>query len=207
MPEPKQVAALTDARGVIHDVVVQAVQNGNLVLRLSTIPIAPADDALLELTWGTPGGAKRLPVRYLTGMEAGRVAVWAVEPAGESTRHQRREYVRIEMGTPLELRLKTTTKSVRCILADVSEVALRGQVSQDLIWLLPVGEELAATFMLGTVEFSLLGQVIRTIPNESGRTTDFVMTFDQTGQDRSLLRRSVFAEQVRQRNLLADIRS
>lgn len=204
-PEVSQQATVCCADGTTFDAVVEGAPKDRLVLRLDADQPIPDTGSAGELRWGSPTSGFHCPITFLTGTAAPEFTLWVVQPSGPASRRQNRSFVRVSTGTALKVQLEDGEPTM-CTLLDVSEEALRGQIPAATAWEMPIGSTIRAWFNLGEVAYELPGTVIRIMPGRRRRWAEFVVRFEHPEAERRRLRRSVFAEQVRQHNLLAEIR-
>jgi hypothetical protein len=178
---------------------VEDVADGALTLaRPFGLPIeTDLDDGRpFEVQWTSATGVYALSVRVTERAVDGRVRIWHAEPLGPARISNRRAHVRVEVVLPLTMELlgETVTGSV----LDVSEAALRCQVNE-----LPEIEQedppVRVQFSLSGADFGLDGTLYRRTPARSGYELVIILPEDE--RTASALRKAVFAEQIRARQL------
>jgi len=161
------------------------------------------DDGLpFEVRWTAPAGLYALPVRVTERAIDGKIRIWHAEPVGTAQLSNRRSHVRVSVSLPVTIEYAEET--IEAVLLDVSEAALRCQVSEPL----PPQPGDAATsdeppvsvrFSLAGDDFDLDGTVFRSTPTRS--VVELVITLPDDNRTAKSLRRAVFAEQIRVRQL------
>ncbi|WGL53498.1 PilZ domain-containing protein [Nocardioides sp. BP30] len=151
-----------------------------------------------EVQWTSAVGLYAQSVRVTERAIDGKVRIWHAEPISKVRVTNRRAHVRVSVALPLIL--EYGEEKFEASLLDVSEAALRCQMPQPL----PTPEEgeepsLRAHFNLGGAEFALDGDLFRSTPKRD--ITELVITLPPDERTRSALRRAVFAEQIRARQL------
>lgn len=141
------------------------------------------------LVWTTDRGLFRGPVLVTTSD-----GHWRASFRGRVSRIQRREYVRLQMGTPMTLGHQGGTS--RGTLVDLSEAALRARLDGPRMPALRPGQPVRAGFTLHRTGFMLRGTVLRASPGEAPHTLDVVVMLDIPARTANDLRRSVVYEQV-----------
>lgn len=137
-----------------------------------------------------------------------------VEPAADevttSVGVQRRAFVRITVSRPMTLAVVGETGTLehyRGILVDVSESALRCLLRLDpqlAAERLAADRPVLSSFTVGATDFSLPGLIRqRDIADSPDAGVQRVVIFDQPVAPASVLRREIFAEQIRQHRLTA----
>lgn len=151
-----------------------------------------------EVQWTAAFGLYALSVRVTERAVDGKIRIWHAEPIGKVRMTNRRAHVRVSVALPLIL--EYGEEKFEASLLDVSEAALRCQIPEPL----PEPEEgaernLRAHFNLGGADFALDGNLFRSTPKRD--FTELVITLPTDERTRSALRRAVFAEQIRARQL------
>jgi hypothetical protein len=151
-----------------------------------------------EVQWTSASGLYAMPVRVTERAVDGKVRIWHAEPVGRAHLTNRRAHVRVNVALPLAIEYADET--FEASLLDVSEAALRCQIPEPL----PEREDpddtcLRVTFALGGEEFDLEGELYRSTPTRG--VHELVITLPTDERTRSALRRAVFAEQIRARQL------
>ena len=166
----------------------------------------------VDLLWAVKNGVYAQPCMVAENKHENNVSLWVLEPSGELSREQRRSYVRLNLGIPMTMALTEgeETTPFRCVLLDVSEAALRCRVTPDEAEKLEKDTIVRAGFTIDQTAFAMTGAVLRTklVEAEDHRQRDSVeviVMFDVDEALASQLRRAVFAEQIRLRNLSPDL--
>jgi len=160
----------------------------DVVLALPDGTEAPSDvPASVVLVWTTALGVHRVDATVRP--EAGECRVTLLAPAD---RHQRREYPRLSLGTPM--RISSGAGTCRATLVDVSEVALRARIPSTG-GTAPagpgVGDEVRVAFTVHETGFMLHGTVLRLQESGDPDTVDVVVLLDIPAQVANDLRRNV----------------
>ncbi|WP_017936247.1 PilZ domain-containing protein [Nocardioides sp. Iso805N] len=157
----------------------------------STDPAAASDDVPIDATmvWTTERGLFRAPVTASPDGDRWRVAVHA-----QAARTQRREYVRLPMGTPMTL--SHDGGPIRGTLIDLSEAALRARLRLRHLPLLRPGDTVRAAFTLHHTGFMLRGTVLREQSSGEPDSVDVVIMLDIPPRTANDIRRNVVFEQV-----------
>jgi len=163
------------------------------------------DDGLpFEVRWTAPEGLYALPVRVTERAIDGKIRIWHAEAVGAAHLVNRRSHVRVSVSLPMTIEYAGET--IKAILLDVSEAALRCQLGRAL----PAersGREAASDgeipatvrFSLSDEDFELDGTLFRSTPTRSA--VELVITLPDDDRTATALRRAVFAEQIRARQL------
>ncbi|WGL50537.1 PilZ domain-containing protein [Nocardioides sp. BP30] len=141
------------------------------------------------MVWTTERGLFRAPVTASPDGDRWRVAVHT-----QAARTQRREYVRLPMGTPMTLSHDAGT--IRGTLIDLSEAALRARLLRRHLPLLTPGDTVRAAFTLHHTGFMLRGTVLREQGNGEPDSVDLVLMLDIPPRTANDIRRNVVFEQV-----------
>lgn len=184
---------------------VEGIADGALTLaRPFGLPLETRlDDGIpFEVQWTSGAGQHTLPVRVTERAVDGRIRIWHAELLGPARVTNRRSHVRVSVAVPLLIDLGDVT--VMASLLDVSEAALRCQVSEALpeVPARPEqedGEEptVRVRFALGEASFDLQATLFRSTPSRGA--TELVLTLPEDERTATTLRRAVFAEQIRAR--------
>lgn len=153
-----------------------------------------------EVQWTTATGVYALPVRVTERAVDGRIRVWHAEPLGPAKSSNRRAHVRVAVAVAMTLEIAGRTMNASVL--DVSEAALRCQVKEALPeTAAKEGEEPAVRvlFELGGADFALDGSLYRSTPGLSG--FELVIRLPEDERTASAVRKAVFAEQIRARQL------
>ncbi|HEY0889669.1 MAG TPA: PilZ domain-containing protein [Nocardioides sp.] len=166
--------------------------------------------AVVELGWATDLAAFRRPVRVLDSKREGSVPLWDIETVGPAVKIQRRAHVRVPVGSPMTIVSDDVT--VAALLVDVSEAALRSRVElaqvparedADQPDPLAVGQPVTVSFSLAGTAFSLPAAVYRNDEIGAGRR-ELVLPFVIDESQATDVRKAIFAEQIRLRQLRTD---
>ena len=209
LPSLHSHLVLRDAESRTWPSRVEAIDPSTLTIaRPFDLPLdgGPASGTALDLTWTSDGGAYSVPVRLVDTVRDGLVALWVVEPQGETTRAQRRAHFRLMLDGEVAVALAAGPASevVAGHLVDVSEGALRFRATPAEGERFPVATAVATVFEIRQDRFELEGRVLRSWP--STRTNgddacDVVVVLDLSEPQARDLRRALLAEQVQQRRL------
>jgi c-di-GMP-binding flagellar brake protein YcgR len=159
-----------------------------------------------DVIWSADGGVQVLPIEVVENRTEGSVRLWIAKPVGRARREQRRNYVRVPMGTPMKIVFRSNELK-KAILVDVSEAGLRARLPADEAKPLDRDYGVQVGFSVDGTGFMIEGKILRKMPydgaTEEGEDAkmDVIITFvipDRTAAD---LRRAVFAEQIRQRQM------
>lgn len=164
---------------------------------------------LFDVLVTQPTGLLVAPVEITNIRSEGHVRLWDLRVVGQPWREQRREFVRVGVFGRVTVRsdlLGADTTPLTGYLVDLSEAAM--QVS---LWTPPDDPRLAdgapvtCDFYAGRTSFTLEGNVLTTRPAATANETWAVIQFDQSPQQADVLRREVFAVQVRMRRAWREI--
>lgn len=198
-PDVNQPVRLRSPEGTEYASRVEGLDAASLTLaRPFALPLETTldDGSPFDVLWTAATGLYELPSRVTERAVDGRVRVWHAEPTGPVRRTNRREHIRVNVAVPITVQCDAT--EVTGSLADLSESGLRLQAERALLPAeLPVSVHV--TFAVGGQEFDLGGTLLRTTPK--GSSTELVITLPSDGATATALRRAVFAEQVRARQL------
>jgi c-di-GMP-binding flagellar brake protein YcgR len=120
---------------------------------------------------------------------------------------QRRAYVRVEISRAmwLEVPVDGSDESVVCkgVLVDLSERAARCSIWVDESTPPQLVQGCAVTvhFSLRESDFALSARTRRCVTRSDREMTQLIVEFDQVGEAAKVLRRELFAEQIRQRQM------
>jgi len=178
------------------------------VARPFDLPIegGPASGTALELLWTSDGGAYSVAVQLVDTVRDGLVALWVVEPMGETTRAQRRAHFRLMLDgevavAPAE---RPASEVVAAHLVDVSEAALRFRVTPAEAEAFRDWTPVVTVFEIRQDRFEFEGRVLRSWPSSRANgddACDVVVVLDLSESQARDLRRALMAEQVQQRRL------
>lgn len=162
-----------------------------------------------DVVWSTDGGIKALPVEVTENRTEGSVRLWVARVLGSPRREQRRNFVRVPLATPMTVTFRGNTLG-KAILVDVSEAGLRCRIPAEECKGLDRDYGVQVGFNVDGTGFMLEGRVLRLIPydgdtpeGESAKM-DVIVTFTIPDRTAAELRRSIFAEQIRQRQMTPD---
>lgn len=161
-----------------------------------------------DVWWSADGGMQVVPVEVVENRTEGSVRLWVTRATGPVRREQRRNYVRVPMGTPMTLTHKGGELK-KALLVDVSEAGLRVRVPVEEAEQLKPDQGVKVGFSVDGTGFMLEGRVLRFIPQEpehedEEKKVNVVVVFTIPDRTASELRRAVFAEQIRQRQMAPD---
>jgi hypothetical protein len=172
----------------------------------------------MAIVWSTARGVLELPVAFLDVERVGEiVSAWRVRVTGPAVRVQRRHFVRVTFVTPLVLTLLDLDEKpslealtpapapapapVKGATVDLSEGGLRCVLECEL----PAEAPVTAQFAFGAEAFRLEARIVRAFPHAErpGYTGpprwDTAVRFVNPDLAGDSLRKSIFAEQMRQR--------
>lgn len=162
-----------------------------------------------DVVWSAEGGIKALPVEVIENRAEGSVRLWVARVLGAPRREQRRNYVRVSLGTPMTVTFRGNSLK-KAVLVDVSEAGLRTRLPAEECEGLDRDYGVQVGFTVDGTGFMLEGRVLRLMPydgetpeGESARM-DVIVTFVIPDRTAAELRRSIFAEQIRQRQMAPD---
>jgi hypothetical protein len=147
------------------------------------------------LVWHTDLGVFRATVTATATPDSGD---WRVSLHTNADRIQRREFMRLPMGTSMTLSHERGT--TRGILVDVSEAALRARLDIHQTPALHPGDTVRAAFTLHHTGFMLRGTVLREQPSTLPHAVDVVIMLDIPARTANDLRRNVVFEQAERQN-------
>lgn len=158
---------------------------------VATLPVGSA----LQLSWTAALGRHELDA-VLVGVLRGRVPLWHLAAAGETRTTQLRRYARAADSLHGELTRGRNTWSA--VVSDLSEGGARA-VLKDASGL-AVGDKVLLYLTIEGQRLQLPGRVLPFVPADVGRT-EIRLEFDGIGKVADLLRRHVFEQQIRARNI------
>jgi hypothetical protein len=188
---------------------VEGLEGGALTLaRPFGLPLETGldDGRPFEIEWTSQIGTHALPVRVTERSIDGKIRVWHAQPTGPVRTINRRAHVRVPVAVPMSIEVDGTT--ITGSLVDVSEAAVRcvirgalpeAPATDDASAGGDTGREVRVTFTLGADEFSLKGTVYRSVPTHPG--TEMIISLPDDERTATAVRRAVFAEQIRARQL------
>jgi hypothetical protein len=153
----------------------------------------PDERVAATLVWHTDLGVFRAAVTAWPDGE-----LWRASLRDQADRTQRREFMRLPMGTPMTLSHERGT--TRGTLVDVSEAALRARLDAHQRPALHPGDFVRAAFTLHHTGFMLRGTVLREQLSEVPHAVDIVIMLDIPARTANDLRRNVVFEQVERQN-------
>jgi hypothetical protein len=156
------------------------------------------DGRPFEVQWTSNAGLYTLRVRVTERAIDGKIRIWYAVPIGRVRMTNRRAHVRVAVAVPMTIEIDE--EAIPAALLDVSEAALRCQITDRLPQREdPEDRSLRVTFTVGGEEFTLAGTLYRKTPGRG--STELVITLPQDERTASSVRRAVFAEQIRARQL------
>ena len=154
----------------------------------------------LLVSWSCSNGVAVLPVRLASAQTDGNVPTWSLSPSREGWIEQRRRYVRVPASGPLALRVRGADHAVEALagtLVDMSEGALRCVVDIAKADELET-DEVNATFRFGDHQFDIPARItFRRSGTQPSEVIQLIVVFDEPVREADLLRRQVFAQQLR----------
>ncbi|HEU5008685.1 MAG TPA: hypothetical protein VFT67_17060 [Jatrophihabitantaceae bacterium] len=170
------------------------------------------EGAELLLTWTAGDGVAVLPVKLALANIADTIPLWGLRPIGEVWREQRREFVRVDVDGPMTMSVpgpqSPEPQVLNARLVDIGEAALQAAVTSSELSILLAGHRrplaegtvLLSSFRLGETDFALSGRVTARRPHypEIGWLS-VIVAFDHLPQEETLLRREIYAQQLRVR--------
>jgi hypothetical protein len=148
----------------------------------------------LDLIWPVANELFRMRVK-VTKVAQGLHAA----SLGEPHKAQRRAHLRIPMGTSMKLNVAEAGVGTSCTLVDVSEGALRAEISDEIASRMNVGNQARVGFGVGGTGFMIAGEVYRVAEaarSDSPGTRDVVVRFDIPEQTQRALARAIEFEQM-----------
>jgi c-di-GMP-binding flagellar brake protein YcgR len=199
-PEINQPVMLQGTEGQFASRVEGLEDDGVLILaRPFGLPLDTDLDAgePFDVLWTTDAGVYELAASVTERYVDGKVRIWHAQPLGPVRRTNRRAHIRVPVTAPVTL--ETAGNKLTATMLDISEAALRCQINGPLAEVDEDGVHLQ--FALGETQFRLDGAIFRATP--MGKHTELVITLTLHEQDQTAaeLRRAVFAEQIRTRQL------
>ena len=152
-----------------------------------------------DVQWTSATGVYTLPVRVTERAIDGKIRIWHAVPIGPARMTNRRAHVRVPMVAPMTLEIGE--ESIEATLLDVSEAALRCQVADRLPPREdPTDRSVRVNFTVAGEDFALDGILYRSTP-VARPAWELVITLPEDERTASSVRRAVFAEQIRARQL------
>ena len=185
---------------------VEGVDGGALTLaRPFGLPLDTSldDGRPFDVEWTSAAGMHALPVRVTERSIDGKIRVWHAVPTGPARRSNRRAHVRVAVAIPVVI--EVDGEQVTASALDVSEAALRCLLRDPLPPQAPDsvvadgGRPVRVMFTLGGQEFALKGAIFRSTPTQGG--AELIITLPDDERTATAVRRAVFAEQIRARQL------
>lgn len=164
----------------------------------------------LTVMWPADRGVMSLPVALRDRRSDNNLDVWELSITGPATRQQRRAYVRVPVSAGVALTFLAErpidpapdTDPVSGWLVDLSEAAACLSVPTARFGDLEPGAKVQAVFTVGDETYDLPARVSDSAPvREVEDRTELVIHFDIGEPDAARLRRMLFAQQVRLRDL------
>ncbi|MCA1984784.1 MAG: PilZ domain-containing protein [Nocardioides sp.] len=156
-----------------------------------------------DVEWTSAAGMHALPVRVTERSVDGKVRIWHAVPTGPARLLNRRAHVRVAVAIPVTIELED--EQVTASLLDVSEAAVRCLVREPLPPQSPDslvgdgGRPVRVRFTLAGQEFALKGSILRSTPSQGG--SELIVILPEDERTATAVRRAVFAEQIRARQL------
>lgn len=206
IPDVNQPVLLSGEEGDFASRVEDVNETGLILARPFGLPLeTELDDGLpFEVRWTTSEGLYALPVRVTERAIDGKIRIWHAVAVGTARLVNRRSHVRVPVALPMTLEYAGAT--IEAALVDVSEAALRCQTSKALPAQHPEGDTtldreppVRVRFGLSGEDFDLVGTLFRSTPTRS--VVELVITLPDDDRTATTLRRAVFAEQIRARQL------
>lgn len=161
------------------------------------------DGREFDVEWTTASGVHALPVRVTERAVDGKIRIWHAQPTGPARLANRRAHVRVSVALPVTV--EVDGQEIDASLADVSEAAVRCVVRDPL----PapqtdargnkVEPQVRVMFGLSGQDFVLRGTILRSSPAAAG--TELIVVLPDDERTATSVRRAVFAEQIRVRQL------
>jgi hypothetical protein len=180
------------------------------------------DGAPFDVEWTSGTGLHALPVRVTERTVDGKVRLWQARPTGPARALNRRAHVRVPVATTAVV--EVDGRAIEAFLLDLSEAAVRCLVSGPMPTSAtgaqgdesqtdggPVGghrgsdgeqsagPRIRVRFALSEQEFDLPGAIYRSTASHTG--TELIIMLPEDERTASSVRRAVFAEQIRMRQL------
>lgn len=155
------------------------------------------DGRTFEVQWTTATGVYALPSKVTERAVDGRIRIWHAVPVGPARVSNRRAHVRVSVALPMTIELEG--EKVDAFLLDVSEAALRCQISEGQLETETEQPPVRVSFTLAGDAFGLDGILFRRTPGRAG--IELVITLPEDERTASAVRKAVFAEQIRARQL------
>lgn len=163
-----------------------------------------------DVQWTDATGLYTMPAKVTERAVDGKIRVWHAQPIGPVRTANRRAHVRVSVALPIVLGVDGTR--IEASLLDVSEAALRCQVDKPLprprtspedpdtlVTDAAPAQKVTVAFTLGGTDFTLDGALFRSTPTRS--VVELVITLPEDERTATSVRRAVFAEQIRARQL------
>jgi len=188
---------------------VEGVEDGCLTLaRPFGLPLETSLDEgrPFDVEWTSAAGMHALPVRVTERSIDGKVRIWHAEPTGPARRLNRRAHVRVAVAIPVAL--DVDGQRISGSLLDVSEAAVRCLIRDPLpepaaeekaTLKAPSARQVRVMFTLGGQDFALRGAIFRSTPSQEA--TELIIILPEDERTATAVRRAVFAEQIRARQL------
>lgn len=185
---------------------VEGLDNGALTLaRPFGLPLETSldDGRPFDVQWTSAAGMHALPVRVTERSIDGKIRVWHAVPTGPARLVNRRAHVRVAVAIPIVIEvdgerltaagLDVSEAAVRCLLRERLPAPAPDSVVSDR------GRPVRVMFTLGGQEFALKGAIFRSTPSQGA--TELIIVLPDDERTATAVRRAVFAEQIRARQL------
>ena len=156
-----------------------------------------------DVQWTSTAGMHALPVRVTERSIDGKIRVWHAVPTGPARLSNRRAHVRVAVA--IAGTLEVDGEQLTASLIDVSEAAVRCLIRDPLPPQGPDalvddgGRPVRIRFALGGQDFALESRIFRHKASQGG--TELIVTLPEDERTATAVRRAVFAEQIRVRQL------
>lgn len=180
------------------------------VARPFGLPLGTAleDGHPFDVEWTSQAGVYALPVRVTERRVDGKIRVWLAQPTGPARLSNRRAHVRVSVSVTASVEIDGRAYTGE--LLDVSEAAVRCLIRDPLPEPPADGDtgdtaggaarqHVRVGFFLADQDFLLPGAIFRSTPAASG--TELIIVLPEDERTASAVRRAVFAEQIRARQL------
>ena len=212
LPEVNQLVTVRDLAGKELPTRVEDVTSSTLVVPRpvdgeSGIGLRPEG---LTVMWPADRGVMSLPVKLNERRADNNLDVWELAFTGPATRQQRRAFVRVPVSAGVALTFLAErpidptpdTPAISGWLVDLSEAAACISVPTARYQDLKGNARLQATFTIGDDSYELPARVSSSAPvREVEDRTELVVHFEIPETEAARLRRMLFAQQVRLRDL------
>ncbi len=212
LPEVNQLVTVRDLAGKELPTRIEDISGSTIIVPRpvdghSGIGLRPEG---LVLMWPADRGVMSLPVALKERRADDGLDQWELVVTGPATRQQRRAFVRVPVSAALTMTFLAErpidpvpdTPAVSGWLVDLSEAALCASVPTERFADLPENTKVQAVFTVADESFELPGRVSDTAPTrEVDDRTELVVHFDIAEPEAARLRRLLFAQQVRLRDL------